>query len=657
MAWWNLAFRSQLPEIVRRELEHARTILRGFLSKEHNADGTHADITATSITIIGGDNNFNVAGDVEIGGNLLVDGRTTITQSFSVKAEGITGLTLNGNTMLRNDIGPTDHTWEPFVVGLIVSAVNTPVLVGLMRPSWSATEGVWFYLYNHSGVPYTIAHASGASLQPEGRIFCPGGVDATIAVNQGVLLFWSAASAVIGWSLIGVDPGGTGGGGTLPTLPPNTLLGRGSGAGSGPPVQINLGAGLSMSGTTISSTGGGSGGGMNLDYLGNFASGPVYNDGDIVIGADGIAYMCVVDGTTTPPEPWPGIGIISSQGPPGPPGQDAAVDATYWTVSPHAQLVNERAMNLLATGYVRSTGGEPSTVATIPFSDTTGQVPDARLSPNVALKNIDNTFVAQTFASYSYISGANSALYFNDTSSAADAHLWRFLNYSNGNLVLEALNDAQSVVQAQFTFGRNNYLYGNFAGDGANLTNLNASNLTTGLVATPRLGSGTANSGTFLRGDSTWAVPPGGIPSGLIAMFSTACPVGWTRVAALDNRFPMGSTGYGSAGGSTSHYHDLPTLTTDNSGNHTHPFSGSGTVPSGTTGSANSAGVHITYQSGANSLDTTLTSHGHPYDASTVNISGTTGGGGAHTHAVTGARTNSENVTPPYLTVVFCQKD
>ena len=38
---------------------------------------------------------------------------------------------------------------------------------------------------------------------------------------------------------------------------------------------------------------------MNLDYLGNYVAGPVYNDGDIVVAADGIAYMCVVDGTTT----------------------------------------------------------------------------------------------------------------------------------------------------------------------------------------------------------------------------------------------------------------------------------------------------------------------------------------------------------------------
>ena len=39
---------------------------------------------------------------------------------------------------------------------------------------------------------------------------------------------------------------------------------------------------------------------------------------------------------------------------------------------------------------------------------------------------------------------------------------------------------------------------------GANLTNLNATNLASGTVPTARLGSGTANSGVFLRGDGTW---------------------------------------------------------------------------------------------------------------------------------------------------------
>src|SRR4029077_4179119 len=59
--------------------------------------------------------------------------------------------------------------------------------------------------------------------------------------------------------------------------------------------------------TWISASGGGGGATLDLKYDGAWVAG-TYNDGDIVIGADGVAYLCVVNGTTTAPVPWSGGG-------------------------------------------------------------------------------------------------------------------------------------------------------------------------------------------------------------------------------------------------------------------------------------------------------------------------------------------------------------
>ena len=372
-------------------------------------------------------------------------------------------------------------------------------------------------------------------------------------------------------------------------------------------------------------------GGMDLDYLGAYA--PItHNDGDIVIAPDGIAYMCVVDGTTTPPEPWPGVGIATTVGPPGPQGPQGpkgdkgdkgdvgpqgpqgiqgatgpegpnpAVDASYWVVGAHGTLTNERALNTLANGYVKSTGGEPSTVAVIPVGE-----------------------------------GGTSA------TNAADAR----------------------------------------------------ANLGVGNVGTLNING---NPAYYLNGAGAWAIPPAavGVPSGMIGMFSTACPAGWTRLAGWDGRFPRAMPSYGNFGGSGTHGHGLGSMAaashahaasvfwpehdhggggsininaiTDEQGLHAH------VVPAHNTGEPSLGVLGVDQENDANA---SWAHHTHYVDAQwsenngqhahNVNVSGgvgiprdggynLNGGTDAQAPGITGAMDGADH-TPYYFDVVMCLKD
>jgi hypothetical protein len=375
---------------------------------------------------------------------------------------------------------------------------------------------------------------------------------------------------------------------------------------------------------------------LDLEYLGDFVASTLYSDGDVVVAADNVAYLCVKP-TSDPPVAWPGVGIATAVGPPGPTGPQgpqgpkgdkgdkgdqgiqgiqgppggAVADATYWLQSAHPNLPNGLALNVFNPGYVKHAGGFPTVVPTIPLTDTTGTLPDNRLTSNVALKNIDNHFAVQTFATNSQVSGANSAFYFNDTTGSVNQHYFRTVQYGAGHFYIEALNDALTVIDAQFTFGRNGLFYSQAigSGNGNGILNLHGPNITTGIVAAARLGNGTTNSSTYLRGDSQWVPIPAVVepfPSGFVVISPFPCPPGWTRVVAWDGLFLRSGPVVGVTGGAESHSHSVGPLAVPD---HTH---GPGSYQTGRHSHGGSTGpVNVT-----------------------VGISGTTSTDGSHQHHI-----------------------
>lgn len=174
----------------------------------------------------------------------------------------------------------------------------------------------------------------------------------------------------------------------------------------------------------------------------------------------------------------------------------------------------------------------------------------------------------------------------------------------------------------------------------------------------PEPSSGGEELGTIADIESAYGFATGkgvALPIGgkMIAVFNVACPSGWTRVSAWDDKFIRGATTYGGTGGSSGththeysgiieHTHGAGTLVTAAAGTHTHSYSRLSGSANGTTTSPSAFVILVNTQNN------------------------TTGSGGSHSHSISGSTTSTGDASldsatatmlPSYIEVVFCSRD
>jgi hypothetical protein len=179
------------------------------------------------------------------------------------------------------------------------------------------------------------------------------------------------------------------------------------------------------------------------------------------------------------------------------------------------------------------------------------------------------------------------------------------------------------------------------------------------------------NDGT---GELSWsAVPtPEGLWTGAVVLSQVACPAGWTRLAAADNRLLRAAATGGGTGGADTHTHTISGTSGAQAVTISGSTSGSGASVSGSTGStsiAHSHGVTTSTSgcgSGSNSALTSVSINSgdasHSHSSGTLSCDSHSHGtgslaGASHTHGAGSFAAASTSNVPAYFEVVVCVKN
>lgn len=180
---------------IAKELDNLIAGIDAWSIVEHNDDGTHRDVTATSVTI------------TQLTGTALsvVSGLSMFAGAFALP--GL--ITPDEITSNQNDYAPSGYD-TAFCLRLSSDASRT--ITGIVATTPAA--GRILFLVNVGADDITLAHENTASTA-ENRFLLAGSTDVTLTTLSTILLYYDAVSER--W----ISLGGTGSGGSIP---PHNLL-------------------------------------------------------------------------------------------------------------------------------------------------------------------------------------------------------------------------------------------------------------------------------------------------------------------------------------------------------------------------------------------------------------------------------------------------